>query len=171
MLSKLPCAILISMPNKPKIYIETTLFNYYFDKTRDAHADTVALFKQIANGKYEAYTSQYVIDELKKDKEPKRSKMLALIPEYGITILEPSTDAERLADRYIAEGIIPKHKREDGLHIALTAVNNLETIYSLNFRHIVKGRTILETAKINLFHGFRAIEINSPMGVDENEKT
>ena len=24
-----------------KIYLETTLFNYYFDKDRDAHADTV----------------------------------------------------------------------------------------------------------------------------------
>ena len=156
---------------KPKIYLETTLFNYYFDSDRDAHADTVRLFKEIAAGKYEAYTSQYVVVELKKAQEPKRTQMLDLIPEYGITILEPSAVAERLADRYIAEGIIPQHKREDGLHIALTAVNNLDIIFSLNFKHIVKSRTILETAKINLFHGFRAIELNSPLGVEDNEKT
>ena len=26
---------------KLRIYLETTLFNYYFDEDRDAHADTV----------------------------------------------------------------------------------------------------------------------------------
>ena len=42
---------------KPKIYLETTLFNFYVDQERDAHADTVRLFEDIAAGKYEAYTS------------------------------------------------------------------------------------------------------------------
>ena len=32
---------------KPKIYIETTLFNHYFDIERDAHADTVLLFMEV----------------------------------------------------------------------------------------------------------------------------
>ena len=41
----------------PKIYLETTLFNYFYDSERDAHTDTVALFKEIQAGKYEAYTS------------------------------------------------------------------------------------------------------------------
>jgi len=36
----------------PKIYPETTLFNYYFDVERGfAHTDTVALFDEIASGK------------------------------------------------------------------------------------------------------------------------
>ena len=64
---------------KPKIYLETTMFNYYFDADRDAHADTVKLFKEIRSGKYEAYTSAYVMDELIESDEPKRSNMLALI--------------------------------------------------------------------------------------------
>ena len=151
---------------KTKIYLETTLFNYYFEPDRDAHADTVRLFKEIAAGKYEAYTSDTVIDELEDALEPKRANMLGLIPKYGITVLKPSDVAERLADIYINEGIIPPTHREDGLHIAIAAVNDLDIIFSLNFRHIVKGRTIMETAKINLFHGFRAIELNSPMGMD-----
>ena len=155
---------------KPKIYLETTLFNYFFDTDRDAHPDTVKLFKDVAAGKYEAYTSQHVIEELKKADEPKRGNMLAMIPEYGITVLEFSDAADRLADIYIAAGIIPPHKRMDALHIAITAVNNLDMIFSLNFRHIVKARTILETEKINHSHGLNAIELNSPMGVEEDEK-
>jgi hypothetical protein len=36
------------MPGIPTIYLETTMFNFYVDKDRDAHADTVKLFKEIA---------------------------------------------------------------------------------------------------------------------------
>ena len=31
----------------PKVYLETTMFNYFFDTERDAHADTVKLFDEI----------------------------------------------------------------------------------------------------------------------------
>ena len=72
---------------KPKIYLETTMFNHYFDADRDAHGDTVKLFEEIRAGKYEAYTSAYVADELDDADEPKRSNMLALINEYGVTVL------------------------------------------------------------------------------------
>ena len=51
----------------PKIYLETTLFNFYFDTDRDAHAATVKLFEEIAAGKYEPFTSRYVVDELERD--------------------------------------------------------------------------------------------------------
>jgi predicted nucleic acid-binding protein len=62
-----------------KIYLETTIFNYYFDADRDAHPATVQLFKEITAGKFEPYTSIYVIDELKNTQTDKREKMLNLI--------------------------------------------------------------------------------------------
>jgi len=49
---------------KPKIYLETTMFNHYFDTDREAHAATVKLFEEVQSGKYEAFTSIYVTDEL-----------------------------------------------------------------------------------------------------------
>ena len=49
--------------------METTLFNFYFNEDRDAHTDTVRLFEDIAEGKYLAFTSFYVIDELEKAQE------------------------------------------------------------------------------------------------------
>jgi len=42
----------------PKVYLETTLFNFYVDEDRDAHADTVKLFKEIAEGKYKGRIHQ-----------------------------------------------------------------------------------------------------------------
>jgi len=154
-----------------KIYLETTLFNFYVDESRDAHADTVKLFKEIAKGKYEAYTSTYVTDELENAPEAKRDKMMSLITEYNIAVLAPSDEAVKIADIYVEEGIIPKKYRTDGLHIAIATVNDLDIIISMNFRHIVKRRTILATGKINNLNGYRAIEIYSPMEVIEDENS
>jgi len=61
---------------KQKIYLETTLFNYYFDEDRDAHADTITLFEECAAGKFEPFTSGYVINELDDAPSDKRGKCL-----------------------------------------------------------------------------------------------
>ncbi|MCL1888476.1 MAG: PIN domain-containing protein, partial [Kiritimatiellaeota bacterium] len=126
---------------KQKIYLETTLFNYYFDKDRDAHADTVKLFKEIAAGRYDAYTSAAVVDELMKAPAKKSASMQSLIGQYNIKVLPVGADVEKLADIYIAEGIIPRKYRTDGIHIAVASVYELEYIISLNFQHIVKSKT------------------------------
>jgi hypothetical protein len=154
----------------PKIYLETTLFNFYFDEDRNfAHESTVALFEEIAAGKYGAFTSTYVTDELENAPEEKRDKMMNLITKYGITVLAPNDEAVRLADIYVSEGVIPQKYRTDGLHIALATVNDLDMIISMNFQHIVKRKTKLATGSINAINGYRTIEICTPMEVNENE--
>jgi hypothetical protein len=153
----------------PKVYLETTLFNFYVDEDRDAHAETVKLFKEIAEGKYEAYSSDYVIDELERAPEEKREKMFNLFSQFGIKVLGPDTAADKLADLYVSEGIIPLKYRTDGLHIAIATVNRLDMIVSMNFQHIVKRKTVKMTGAINILNGYQVIEIYSPMEVVENE--
>ena len=155
---------------KQKIYLETTLFNYYFGTDRGfAHADTVKLFQEIAAGKYEAFTSTYVTDELENAPQEKRDKMIGLITEYNIAVLVPNDETMRVADLYTNEGIIPLKYLTDGLHIAIAAVNELDMIISMNFQHIVKRKTKIGTEKINALNGYRAVEIYSPMEVVEDE--
>jgi hypothetical protein len=155
---------------KSKVYLETTLFNFYVDIDRgDAHVDTVRLFKEIAAGKYEAYSSDYVVDELKRAPDEKREKMIGLFSEYGIEVLEPDDEASRLADLYVSEGIIPQKYRTDGLHIAIATINGLDMIISMNFQHIVKNKTEKLTGALNVLNGYRAVEIVSPMEVIEDD--
>ena len=154
---------------KPKIYLETTMFNFYLDADRDAHADTVKLFREVKEGKYEAYTSRAVIEEIEKTLGDKKEKMLGIIAEYDLPVLDTSVEAENLADVYVAEGVIPIKYRTDGLHIAISAVNDLDMIISMNFQHIVKRKTVKMTAVINSLRGYRAVEIYSPMEVVSNE--
>jgi len=155
----------------PKIYLETTMFNFYLDTGRDAHAETIKLFDEIRAGNYEAYTSRTAIEEINKTLGDKREKMLLVIAEYDLPILETSIEAENLADIYVAEGVIPAKYRTDGLHIAIAAVNDLDMIISMNFQHIVKRKTIKMTAVINSLRGYRAVEIYSPMGVTNYEES
>jgi len=153
-----------------KIYLETTLFNYYFEEDRGvSHESTVALFKEIATGKYDAFTSLAVIDELKQTTGQKRELMLDLLTKYTVTILEYSDEASLLADIYVAEGVIPLKYRTDALHIALATVYGLDMIISLNFHHIVKRKTKVATESINLINGYHPIEIFNPMEVIEHE--
>jgi predicted nucleic acid-binding protein len=157
---------------KQRIYLETTLFNHYFDEDRGlAHDSTVTLFKEIAAGKYDAFTSTYVTDELERAPLEKNEKMIALIEQYGITVLAFNDEAERLADIYVEQGVIPIKYRTDGVHIAVAAVNDLDLIISLNFQHIVKRKTKIGTGNINALNNYRAIEIFNPMEVvdDEND--
>jgi predicted nucleic acid-binding protein len=148
--------------NNPKVYIETTMFNYYFDKDRDAHSATVAFFEAIGAGNYEAYTSQYAVDELLKAPEPKKSDMLNLIEKYNISVLDGDDEAVRLAYIYLRHDSIPGKKQLDAFHIAIASINRLDFIVSCNFKHINKLKTKRMVEYVNLNEGYKNITICRP---------
>lgn len=157
---------------KKKVYLETTLFSYYFDADRDAHADTVTLFDECAGGIFDPYTSDYVIREIEgTPSSTLRENMLSLIGKYDIAILEATDETDELAERYVADGALSRGSLVDASHIATVAVNDLDMIVSLNFRHIVKEKTIQLTNAINILQGYRKVKIKSPMEVIDSEKT
>ena len=101
----------------------------------------------------------------------KREQMKTLIADYEVTVLPASDEAERLAGAYVSEGIIPAKYVADALHIAAATVAGLDFIVSLNSRHIVKHKTIIQTEIINAREGFKRVFIHSPAEVtdyDEN---
>jgi predicted nucleic acid-binding protein len=153
-----------------KVYLETTIFNFpYADDAPDKKQAALTLFDEIKAGKYQPYTSGYVIEELVKNGEPKQSKMLQRITDYHIEVLPYSDEVERLADRYIAEGIIPASHELDARHIAATSVYRLDSILSYNFRHIVKHKTIKMVEAVNILEGYNKIDIFSPEEVIDYE--
>jgi predicted nucleic acid-binding protein len=152
----------------PRIYLETTLFNFFFaDDAPEKRQDTIKLFQEIKEGKYSPYTSDAVLEELEKASPEKFNQMFSLINQYSITILPVTEDAKRLANIYINEGVIPEKYPTDALHIALSTVNDLDHIVSYNFRHIVKLKTITMTESINIRENYKRIGILSPTEVIE----
>ena len=156
----------------PQIYLETTIFNFPFaDDAPNYQADTLKLFEEIRAGKFKPYTSGYVIEELERSKDAdKREKMKALIADYGVETIQANEDAERLASIYVKEGIIRAKYETDALHIATASVAGLDFIVSLNFKHIVKRKTKIETGIINAREGYRRIDIHTPVEVIEHDE-
>ena len=147
---------------KQKVYLETTVFNYYFDETRNAQPATVSFFKTIESGQFEGYTSIYTYNELDNAPEPLRTNMLGLIEKYQIIVLDTSKDVIQLAEKYIGNDIIPVKKRLDALHIAIASVYELDIILSFNFKHINKLKTKTLIPAINLLSGYKEIFIAQP---------
>ena len=151
--------------SKQKIFIETTLFNRYYDTDRDGHRETVMLFEAIGKGVHEGYTSTDVINELEDAEEDKRIKMLTLIEKYGIYVLKANYEVDNLANVYIEHKVIPLKYFLDAAHIANATVNNLDSIMSFNFKHINKKKTKIMTKEINLSMGYKEIKICTPKDV------
>ena len=70
----------------PKIYLETTIFNFPFVDAPELRADTLRLFEEIRAGKFKPYTSEYVIQELEASTDTIRDSRLGLIKEYDVEI-------------------------------------------------------------------------------------
>jgi len=83
--------------------------------------------------------------------------------------LPKSAEIKRLADIYVAEGIIPAKYSTDALHIAAATVNDLDFVASWNFKHIVKRKTVIMTEAVNLRNNYKKIGIFSPTEVIEND--
>jgi hypothetical protein len=152
-----------------RAYSETTIFNRFCDENREYIAETWAFFDKIREEKVDAYTSTYVIDELEKAPSPKREEMLKLISDYEIEVLEYNDAAFDLADKYINMGIIPIKSWVDGVHIAMAAINNMDCIVSLNFKHINKLKTKLLTEGVHKMLDYSNPLICTPMEVLEDE--
>jgi predicted nucleic acid-binding protein len=155
----------------PKLFLETTVFNFYFEvKQGQKQTDAIRLFEEIAGGRYEAYTSKEVIDEIKAASAEKAEKMEALSEEYIKGVIQPLPEVERMADIYVKKGIIPLKFSADALHIATATVNKLDFVVSFNLGHIVKTKTMIGTGLANLREGYRQVGLSTPTEVIDYDR-
>jgi hypothetical protein len=91
----------VTVIKKTRLYLETTVFNYYFGENRFGHEETLKLFDAVRDGKFEAYTSIYALYEITNAPHEKQNKMLRLIEDNGIQVLQNNDESDRLADIYI----------------------------------------------------------------------
>ena len=122
----------------------------------------------IIKREYEPYTSPYATNEI--DNEPdmeKRERMWGLIEKYGITLLDVTEEVERLASLYVKEGAVSPAYITDAAHLAITAVNGLDYIVSLNFTHIARPWTIERVRRVNRRENYAGIGIYKPAEVLE----
>jgi len=160
---------------KPRIYLETTLFNYYFltDVKREKEIlSTKVLFNKISKNIFDGFVSAITIQELEQCNDIiKKKNMIELIEKHEINrlILPDYSILEKLADKYITAGAIPLTKKTDALHIATATIGEMDILISWNCDHIVRFKTQQIVKAINVSEGFTDISINTPEEVIHNE--
>ncbi|MBT3272447.1 MAG: type II toxin-antitoxin system VapC family toxin [Spirochaetales bacterium] len=145
-----------------KIYLDTSIPSAYFGYTKPLRQlITQKWFENEANS-YEIYISTLTIQEINKYKnEEKKDNILSLVLEHTFRILDLDKEISDLADQYIDKGAIPGTEREDAMHIASAAVNNIESLASWNFKHIVSINPIRKIHQINAENKYGVVEIGS----------
>ena len=159
--------------DKPKIYLETSMFSFYYEDRQHGDypkykAQVRKVFDLIKAGEYEPYSSPFAFREIAREPDPaKRQKMTMMAAEYGVTILDESDEVNRIARLYVQEGAISPAWETDAVHIAMTTVNGLDFIVSLNFTHIARTWTIEHVRRVNMREGYQGIGIYKPVEVLE----
>lgn len=155
-----------------KIYLETTVFNYYFlDDIKRAYEKKITrlLFKEIGQAKFKGIISDMVLVELSRCYEPLKSKMLGLIEKFNLERIEISKREEKniedLANSYIKFGIILERKKPDAVHIALASLFQVDFLVSWNCKHIVRPELQERINAVNTSYGFKEVKLCTPLEV------
>ena len=145
---------------KPKIYLDTSVISAYWDNRQPARMDLTRDFWQKIN-EFEVFISKIVVAEINKWDDPEKKRLITLARNFEILSVE-NKRVIHLAEKYIKEKLIPPSQNLDATHIAVAAVNNIDTLLSWNFRHIVRKKVRLGVNYINNLLGYNSIEIITP---------
>ncbi|MEW5802284.1 MAG: type II toxin-antitoxin system VapC family toxin [bacterium] len=147
---------------KMKLYLDTSIPSAYFDYSKPVRQLITQKWFENDASSFELYISVITIEEIEKLKNfNKRNKIKELIVNHNVKVLEISSEAIELANEYMNAGAIPQSEPEDAYHIAVAAVNTVETLASWNFKHIVSINPIRKIHEVNRKLKYPMIEIGS----------
>lgn len=156
---------------KPKLYLESSVWNYYYaDDAPEKWDITREFFKNVKEGLYDIYISPTVIEEIGRAEENKRRLLIELIRKYQPQMIEIDEETIELSKRYLEKGIIPARKVEDAVHVAVSTVYEIDALISWNYRHLANLRKKELIQSINLMEGYtKVLDIITPMEVISDE--
>jgi len=152
------------MTKRPmRVYADTSVFGGIQDDIFEAGSN--AFFEQVRKGRFHLVVSGLVEKELREAPEAVRALFEELLP--VTQIVRESAAALLLQQAYLHTGVVSSNWADDALHVALASVSECAAIVSWNFQHIVNMRRISLYNAANMLHGYRSIEIRSPLEVLE----
>jgi predicted nucleic acid-binding protein len=153
------------MSKKESVYIETTVVSYLTawlsrDLIRAAHQQITQEWWQNRRNDFELFVSAFVINEASAgdaDAAEKRLEALAEIP-----LLDVNPEVEKLAQKLIADKVLPSKAVTDALHIAVAAVHGINYLLSWNCKHIANAEMQSAIEKVCAEQGHKCPNICTP---------
>jgi predicted nucleic acid-binding protein len=156
---------------KPQLYLETSVWNFYFaEDAPEKREVTLTFFEKIKQDKYEIYISDVVMEEIGRADDNKKRSLLNIIIEYNPARLMIDEEVAELAHKYILEGVIPSNKIDDAMHAAAAAVFEMDALISWNLKHLANLKKMELINGINMKEGYsKRLELITPMEVSDEE--
>lgn len=140
------------------LYLDTSVIGGYFDA--EFMADTRALWRLRAAGRFRFITSQLVFQEVAG--APTRVRELMRSTFTPDDVLERTAEVEELAQAYLAQKVVPPAFDSDARHVAVCTVARIEYLVSWNFKHLANVRRESGFNAVNLLQGYPALRIVAP---------
>ena len=156
---------------KPQLYIETSVWNIYFaDDAPEKKEITHTFFNKIKESEYEIFISDTVIEEIGRADDEKRQLLLNIIKEFNPKRLIIDQEVVELAQKYIAEGVLPANKFEDAVHAAVATIFEMDALISWNLKHLSNLKKMEMINGVNMKEGYsKRLELITPMEVSDEE--
>jgi len=156
---------------KPQLYIETSVWNFYFaDDAPEKKEITHTFFNKVKESEYEIFISDTVIEEIGRADDEKRQLLLNIIKEFNPKRLIIDQEVVELAQKYIAEGVLPANKFEDAVHAAVATIFEMDALISWNLKHLSNLKKMEMINGVNMKEGYsKRLELITPMEVSDEE--
>lgn len=149
------------------IYLDTSVIGGCFDEEFSPWSK--GLIKDLQLGNFKAVVSELVTAEIQKAPLPVRQQLAAIL-ELDHEYLVTTEEATALAEVYQQRQILTPKYYDDGLHIAMATVAQVDILVSWNFKHIVHLDKIRWFNLVNLEQGYKTLPIYSPREVTHYEE-
>ncbi len=145
-----------------RIYTDTSVVGGCLDEEFSTYS--TQLFDRFCAGLDTLVLSDLTLAELD-GAPPQVREVLRAVPESVVEEVEFGAEASKLAEEYLASGVIGAAHLEDARHIATATVQKVDVLVSWNFKHIVNLDRIHGYNSVNLRLGYALLEIRSPQEV------
>jgi len=148
---------------KTKLYLETSVFGFYFDEreiNRYKCEATRRLFEQIHLGFFEGHTGAVTILELERTKDVTlKESIFKLLNDFYVQVLKlnenEKDEIQKLAKEFMTRGAIPNDKVDDAVHLATMVVRpELQILVTWNCRHIANINVERKIKVITIDNGY-----------------
>lgn len=149
------------MRKKIKVYLDTSVISALFDEKNPERQNLTKKFFELRK-RFDVYISEVVLAEIDDTRDVDlKGKLRDTATSFEILPIDE--ESRKLASEYVKHGAIPKDYAEDGLHIAIPTINEIDYLLSWNYEHIVKVKTRRIVNTVNLSLGYPDLKITTPV--------
>ena len=149
------------------IYVDTSVIGGCFDPEFSLWSN--GLIKDFIHGNFKLVLSELIATEISDAPKFVQEKYNEIISHCSL-FLNVSKEALELVNAYLKRNILSENFHDDGLHIALATIAEVDILVSWNFKHIVHYDKIRLFNSANIELGYKPLQIYSPREVTHYEE-